>query len=305
MKKTRKQELFQLTWLAALTFVTLLVLTLLINLACRSVLTHSDFRLSQAAKGTVHTKLLTIGNSRGVNLLEASRPGPAAFNLSYNGLTRESMLALVKDFYGAGNSASAIAIEASGLLVSGPNCDLKPYWGLLPNFTRMSQAGCRTDAWMADWFPLTRYDTELFQRAAYYLLRRNDQSWANESIMTQAACAHPPTGQIGPFATLPSAAEVARIRSELQELKSWLAQRGLHPRIAIVEAPFFPAPETAKEISAARAANDEIFGPDGYLDLTASMPHDCSQFADPLHLNSAGRAAIRDRVLAYALKTAD
>ncbi len=301
MTGSRVKDLTKLTKFLAMVLIALATFTLLFAMACNATLRNSDFRLSRVSQSNINARALVIGNSRGVNLIDPTLTSVTTFNLSYNGLTSASIFALARDFYRAGNTADTIIVEASGLLVPGANCELKPYWGILPELARASQNACRKDARMARWFPLTRYDTELFQRAVYYLINRRDQAWANESTMTRAACARPPAGQMDSFSRKLSIAQIARIRAEITGFRNWLATHHRSARVVFVLAPFFPAPETSGGIAAVRHEIDALLGAGNYLDLTRTTSRDCTLFADTLHLSRAGRDAVRGQVMAYAL----
>lgn len=300
MNNTKTAQFRKFGILVALILLASLLFNAILGLAAKSIVEHSGFRLSQAAHNGTRVHILIAGNSRGVNLMDASQATPKSFNLSFNGLNTGAILALTKDFFQSGNSADVVVLEVSGLLVPGSSCELKTYWSVLSNLAKQGQVDCAFDWRIANLFPLTAFDSELFLRALYYWPgNRNDQNWANDYLMTAQACRHPPSAGLKAFSNPISPQDAADLRNQLQALKFWLTARDPKIKIALVLAPFFPSPAVAEDIGRIRNNADRVYGKGNYLDLTQSPPNECRQFSDELHVNRDGRAALRGRILDY------
>jgi hypothetical protein len=290
--------------LLAMTLAFLLVGSFALEYTARHALLRSPFRMSRVAHGNVHVDVVIIGNSRAVNLMTGDLKGrPTVFNAAYNGVAIDASLDLVKDYFQAGNTASTVLIEASMLVDQEPPCDLKPYWGVLPNLAEDARRLCPTDANAERVAPLTRYNGELLLRSLYYLVSHGDeQAWANDNPMTPSQCAAQPTLDQSAITRAKHPIDASKARPKVEALRGWLAAHGYHPRLVFVLAPYFPGPTVDPQVAMLRRTLDVILGHGNWIDLSAALPADCDMFADAWHLRPKGRAAVRERILQQVVR---
>jgi hypothetical protein len=298
MPPGRRSDIRTVAIMLAAALLLFLGLQSLLALVSEQVVRHNGSRLSQIARGGVNADILLAGNSRAVSLSRGGRDarGRLVFNLGYNGLSRQSIFALVQDFFRAGNHAKVVMIEVSGLWSDGSNCELKTYWGALPVLAQASQAGCQEDVKPMRYFPLTRYNSELFLRAVYYL-RRSDQDWADNATPTPGQCALF-RGRRDPNlkTVFPAAGE---LRDAVATFEAWIAENAPGTRVVYVLAPYLAAAPNRADIQAGAAYSDKSLSR-GYLNLSDRLGDDCSALSDVIHLNDKGRAAIAGALSAYA-----
>jgi hypothetical protein len=297
MPPSRRSQIRTLAITLAAALALFLCLQGLLALFCEQVGRHNGSRFSQIARGSVNADILLAGNSRAVSLARGGRDvrRRLVFNLGYNGLSRQSLFAVLQDYFLAGNHAKVVLIEVSGLWSDGSNCELKTYWKALPTLAQASQAGCQDDAKPMRHFPLTRYNSELFLRAAYYL-RKSDQDWADNATATPGQCAlfrtrHDPNIR-------PSFPEPVRLRQSVAAFEAWMVHNAPGTRVLYVLAPYLAAAPNRADIQAGAIYADKTLVR-GYLNLSDGLGEDCSALSDVLHLNDKGRAAVAGPVAAY------
>ena len=147
----------------------------------------SQFRFSMLYRGDVAADVVSFGNSRAVH---AFRPAileqltcKSAFDFSFNNLSMESIEVLVADFFERNPAPEVVLIEGSALIHGGARPSvLSPYAGESQRLRAAFLSEAESILPWREGFHLSRFNSELLQRALYYL-GRQDQSWG----FTQAA----------------------------------------------------------------------------------------------------------------------
>ena len=163
---------------------------------------NSQFRYSRLYNGTAGAEVVFMGNSRGLSFYEPhvrKLTGRTSFNLSYNALPMDLGYTLFQDYLKRNPAPNDLIIEVSMCnklnkeLIIGFGC-YAPYSPELANLInaydpKMGIAG--------ELISLVRYNSEVFQRALYYL-KRSDENWLiNRTIsptMVNAMASRKPYG---------------------------------------------------------------------------------------------------------------
>ena len=198
----------------------------------------SQFRYSRLYKGKAGAQIVFMGNSRGLSFYEPhvrQLTGRTSFNLSYNALPMDLGYTLFQDYLKRNPAPSDLVIEVSmcnklnkELIVSfGCYAPYSPELAHLINDydPKMGAAG--------QLISLVRYNSEVFQRALFYL-KRSDENWLiNRTIsptMIKALASRKPYG-------LHIASE--DILQNLVKTVKLAQAKGI--RVHLVVNPYFPA----------------------------------------------------------------
>ena len=142
---------------------------------------NSQFRYSRLYHGTAGAQVVFMGNSRGLSFYEPhvrDITGMTSFNLSYNALPMDLGYTLFQDYLKRNPAPKHLIIEVSMCnkrnkeLIVGFGC-YAPY---SPELTHLIHQYDPKMGVAGELSSLLRYNSEVFQRALYYL-RRSDENW--------------------------------------------------------------------------------------------------------------------------------
>lgn len=161
----------------------------LAGLGLAKVLDKSQFRYSRLYNGGAEAEILLVGNSRGLSFFQSyieEVSDKSTFNLSYNGMPVDLMKVLIEDYL-QNYTAPEIAIIDITLcdrfnpeLIAG----FSPY---VKYSTRLDSLIHKNDrkVWTANRLThLFRYNSEVFQRALFYL-KKSDEDWLLDRTITE------------------------------------------------------------------------------------------------------------------------
>lgn len=245
---------------------------------------RSQFRYSRLYQESAEAEILLLGNSRGLSFFQPAIEevtGQSTFNLSYNGMPVDLMKILVEDYLERYPAPKTVLIDITlcdrfnEQLVAGFG-PYRHYSERLDSLIKMSDAKVW---WAGRVSHLFRYNSEVFQRALYYL-GRSDEDWLLDRTITP--------GLIETLAA-PDYTFVFGYPEEtiaiLNKLVKRLQQSGVQVRLVIN--PYFPS------------FRDKMIGLDRLKeqveDITNQPVHDFSRavegleyFGDFQHLNQNG-----------------
>lgn len=220
----------------------LLILVLLgdraISLAFFKAVEASEFRYSRMYREEEDCELLFAGNSRGLMFYQPyieAATGTSTLNLSYNGMPMALADALIRDYLERHRPPKVLILDITLL-------DSRMDARLIPGFQCYRPASARLAALARDSFPLDfqvatafhlyRYNSEVFQRALFYLFKP-DTDWLLDRVMAAS--------MVSDTASLPdfSIHFEERNLGQLAELAEHVRQAGV--RVELVVNPYFPA----------------------------------------------------------------
>ncbi|MCI5081836.1 MAG: hypothetical protein MRY78_09095 [Saprospiraceae bacterium] len=149
----------------------------------------SEFRYSRMYRGEAGADLLLIGNSRGLVFyqpyLEEKLPY-STFNMSYNGMPADLMDVLLKDYLDLYPKPKLVLIDVT--LCDRFNDELingfSTYAGQSDRLKRLIRSKNTTTANALEVSWLYRYNSEVFQRAMFYL-NKSDEDWLLDRTITE------------------------------------------------------------------------------------------------------------------------
>jgi len=168
--------------LIVLTIITLFSCDKIISNFMSTIVKKSNFRYSKLYTNRAQSDILIVGNSRSLGLFVPyiqKQTNKKTFSLSYNSLTTELSLALLKDYYKKYNPPKLIIIEVS-MRESKPklNSTFKIYKQFSDNISNVIKKTNESTYFYDNIFNIYRYNTELFQRTLYYI-NKSDINWIN------------------------------------------------------------------------------------------------------------------------------
>lgn len=160
----------------------------LVGRGLSKLLDKSQFRYSRLYKGKADAEILLIGNSRGLSFFQPyieETSGKSTFNLSYNGLPVDLAKALTEDYLEKHQKPKVAIIDITICdrfnkeLVAG----FSPYISYSHRLDGLIKQN-DTKVWVANRLShLFRYNSEVFQRALFYL-RKSDEDWLLNRTIT-------------------------------------------------------------------------------------------------------------------------
>ncbi len=160
------------------------------GLLCEQLVAKSAFRYSRLYYQAAPADVLFLGNSRGLMFYQPEverQTGLQTLNLSYNALPVDLGRVLATDWM------DRMDVRGRILVVEVTMCD-RTNDGLIAAFNAYRKQSSRLDslirmrvpkAWWGGWVShLFRYNSEIFQRALYYL-GRSDESWLLDRVITE------------------------------------------------------------------------------------------------------------------------
>ena len=251
----------------------------------------SELRFSVLYRGEIDADIVVVGNSRAVASLPptliAERTGSTVFSIAYNGVNPELATALVADLLERNRKPELIIAEASMVASDpAPVSDFKIYSGRSKRLAALLEAHTPRLAFAARYSRLFRVNAEFFYRALYYR-DRSDQGWMNRGRMSPAKLRAVTRAPAEPFAfRRENIAHLARLIEVCE---------GAGVELRLVVAPFLPATRERLAVDAWLA------------ELSAAVDHpiedfshaldDPAQFADRIHTNELGAAALIDQLI--------
>lgn len=252
----------------------------------------SQFRYSRLYTGQAEADLLFVGNSRGLTFYQPyleEKTGLTTFNLSYNGLPVDLADALVRDYYDQYASPKQVIIEIS-------ICDRFDKQ-LLMNFSPYLPFSGRIDSLISIADPkirngiavshLFRYNSEIFQRAMYYL-NRSDKYWVINRQLGKSQSQNIDSDYEFIIQFPEESPEI------LGRLVRYCQSRG--SQVSLVVGPYFPPfGQRISNLNTFIQAIEQATGL-AVLNYTGTIP-DYHHFADYQHLNLAGSKLFVDQLL--------
>ncbi len=253
------------------------------GLLLKQVVNDSQFRYSRLYTGRAQSDILLVGNSRGLIFYQPyieEITGASTFNISYNGMPVDLAKTLVDDYLERYPAPKTMIVDVSMCdrdnpqLISGFNL-YTPYSNNMATLIRNNDPTVFRAGQLSH---LYRNNSEIFQRAMYYL-KRSDEDWLldreiNEFL--QANIVNEPDYTLGATDSI--------IRSLAGLVK---AARDKGVRVHLVVNPYYPA--FAKKITNLADVKKRIEKATGLpvRDYSISVT-DVKSFGDYQHLNKYG-----------------
>ncbi|MEZ4962702.1 MAG: hypothetical protein R2830_22945 [Saprospiraceae bacterium] len=257
-------------------------------------ITHdSQFRYSRLYRGGENCDLLFAGNSRGLIFYQPyieEKTGRPTCNLSYNGMPMDLAAVLIKDFLDRNSHPRILVLDVTMLdkrmdsrLVTGFNCYV-PFSERLSDLMRDSFAN---DFFAGQVAHLYRYNSEVFQRAFYYL-KKSDEDWLLDRVISPILQKEVEKQGEFDYEFTPD------MLASLAGVVNYATQKGV--RVALVVNPYYPPfAEKIGNLPALKKAIEQATG------ITV---HDYSNsisgvegFGDYQHLNKNGAKEYLDKLM--------
>ncbi|RMG85493.1 MAG: hypothetical protein D6714_05880 [Bacteroidetes bacterium] len=141
----------------------------------------SQFRYSRLYKGAVSPDLLFVGNSRGLVFYQPhieEITGLNTFNISYNGLPVDLANVLVKDCFDRNTLPRMMVVDVTMCDRKNPTliAGFSPYRAFSDRLSALIRSASPKSYYAGQVSHLYRYNSEIFQRALYYL-NKSDEDW--------------------------------------------------------------------------------------------------------------------------------
>ena len=265
----------------------------------KAAIIDSKFRVVIAGKASTYLNpgqrlTLFVGNSRimgGIDpaVVMSGADGKVAYNLAYNGLYLEDLQLMLNAFvqscdcrveYVYANPAIFLREQQGIQEISALHRFLS---AIDPDAMQALQEKDAVYAVTMRLFPLLHFNNEFFLRALYYSLTgRDDQDRASDYTFTLTREVEDRLAATTPDSDLD--------RESIEEFRLHLARSGI--RLVLVQPPYHLA--YIENVPGFAAANSDwknaIAGADvDYLDHSGLFHDQPELFADPIHLNRAGR----------------
>ncbi|HFA51830.1 MAG TPA: hypothetical protein ENJ95_22670 [Bacteroidetes bacterium] len=159
------------------------------GLVLKKITDQSQFRYSRLYNGQAGCDVLLAGNSRGLIYYQPyieEKTGYTTTNLSYNGMPMELAAPIIKDHIDKNGAPKLLLLDISLI-------DKRMDASLTAAFNFYTPYSERLSALMRDSFPndfyggkvthLYRYNSEVFQRALYYL-KKSDKDWLLDRVIS-------------------------------------------------------------------------------------------------------------------------
>ncbi len=258
-----------------------------------NVVEDSQFRYSRLYRNDAACDLLFAGNSRGLIFYQPyieEKTGVSTFNLSYNGMPMDLAAALIKDHLDRHEPPKVLVLDVTLLdqrmdrrLLTGFNC-YTPYSERLSDLMRDSFPN---DFYAGRVTHLYRYNSEVFQRAFYYL-KKSDEDWLLDRVISPSLREDVEKQGVFDYDFTPEMLE------SLAGVVDYARDKGV--RVELVVNPYFPP--FAQKIGNLPALKMAI-------EKSTGLPvHDYSSsisgvdgFGDYQHLNKTGAKEYLDRLM--------
>jgi len=156
-----------------------------VHLLTSQIINKSEFRYSRLYSGRAQADILLIGNSRGLSFYQPELEKlthNTTFNLSYNGLPTNLAKVFFTDYLKIYTKPKLVIIEAT---IRGKRTELVTNFGCYSmHSTELNDLiNKNRNSFLYDLFHLTKFNGEIFQRAAYFL-NKSDVTWLNERVIS-------------------------------------------------------------------------------------------------------------------------
>lgn len=147
----------------------------------KTMVENSQFRYSRMYRGEANAGILLVGNSRGLSFYQPYMEeftGMSTFNLSYRAMPMDLADVLVRDYFDIYDAPEYMLIDVTlcdrynSQLIAGFNC-YTPFSERLSNLIYQTSPKVQIGGKVSHLF---RNNSEVFQRAFYYL-NRSDEDW--------------------------------------------------------------------------------------------------------------------------------
>lgn len=249
----------------------------------------SGFRVAELYTRRIDADIVVIGNSTAVHAFPGDRleaaTGRSAFNLAYNGLPGEVGGALIEDYLDRNVAPSQLVVEVTMLLTQdGSRSQFAPFTRYSSRLEDVVFDGRPADRVACEALTLFCFNSELTYRVLAHRNGASDQAEGLDVSGEPAPVAQDPVAP-GSMHSVPAAVESVRHALDRAD--------ALGTRVVLVAAPIHPSSRRPGEVAErARwlASVGDVLGRN-VLDLQdLALPS--GSFADRLHLNRAGSAAL-------------
>ena len=154
----------------------------------KKISAKSQFRYSRIYNGTAESDILLVGNSRGLMFYQPyieKITGQNTLNISYNGMPITLANILIEDYFERYDAPKLMVLDITMCdrfnpkLVAGFNT----YTSFSKKLEKLLLKAAPNSAYAGKVSHLYRYNGEVFQRAAYYL-NRSDEDWLLDRVIT-------------------------------------------------------------------------------------------------------------------------
>lgn len=257
----------------------------------------SQFRYSRLYTQRAQSDILLVGNSRGLIFYEPyieEITGMKTFNLSYNGMSVDLMNTLVKDYFEKYDAPQLMIVDVTmcdrinDQLTTGFNT-YSTYSDRLEDLIIERGGNMGHGAKVSHLF---RYNSEIFQRALYYL-NKTDKDWLldrviNQNMVDGAADLEPYTIDLEPDSTMRD-----YLPDQLKSMIETAQSKGT--KVELVINPYYPA--FAKKIENLTSFKTKIEAHTGLkVNDYAQLITEQKGFGDYQHLNKYGARLYLDQL---------
>ena len=245
---------------------------------------ESQFRYSRLYHSTDNADVILLGNSRGLTFYQPEierLTGLSTLNLSYNGLPMDLGKTLVEDYLDHHAAPKTLVIDVT--MCERKNAALvtsfKTYAAASPRLAELLRGTDATAFWSSQLLHLYRYNSEVFQRAAFYR-SKSDKDWLLDRTIT-AAMVNDAT--LGGFKKGLEGDEVRHVA----ELVAYAQARGV--AVQLVISPYFPRFAEHIEQPFLHPLTDAVEKATGLtVHNYATLLADATDFGDYQHPNKRG-----------------
>lgn len=257
------------------------------------IASESQFRYSRLYRGDAGADVLFVGNSRGLIFFQPyveEKMGLSTCNLSYNGMPMKLAGILIKDYLERHDPPRLLVLDISLLdkrmddkLSTGFNC-YTPYSQRLSGLLRDSFPN---DFYAGKVSHLYRYNSEVFQRALYFL-KKSDENWLLDRVISNTMQQEVENQREFLFDYTPA------MLAELKDAIEFARQKGVS--IKLVVNPYYPP--FARKIGNLDELIADIHRVTGLevKDYSVSIA-DVEGFGDYQHLNKLGAKRYLDKLM--------
>jgi hypothetical protein len=257
----------------------------------------SQFRYSRLYTDRAQSDILLVGNSRGLIFYEPyieKITGKKTFNLSYNGMSVDLMTVLVKDYFEKYPAPKQMIVEVTmcdrinDQLTVGFNT-YSPYSNNLEELILERGGNMGYGAKVSHLF---RYNSEIFQRALYYV-NKTDKDWLLDRVINQNMIAGIANQKPYKIDLEPDTLNRTYLPSKLKEMVAAAQNKGTE--VHLVMNPYYPPfAEKITNIVSFKSAIESVTGLKVH-DYTTAV-QEVKAFGDYQHLNKYGAELYLDKL---------
>jgi hypothetical protein len=270
-----------------------------IALALSWIVKQSEFRFSKVYKGGMSPDVLIFGNSRSVNAFYGpdieSRVGVDVFHLGYNGMPMQIVETVLLDYLDYNVAPELILLEVTNLGARSEQLkEQKLFLGFSLNLQDLLARDFPMIYRTCQLTHLYRFNNELFFRTLFYI-NRSDQSWINAGTINQSFADNveitEPESRNNMLSLDGDGWPALQRILELCDRESIEVRLVVSPYLPRLAASFTAYSEWKHEFMKQLPQNVKLF--DYYNALSKA-----EYFADKIHINRAGSAALLGQMIA-------